>query len=191
MFAFLVGASRGSCFSLDYAVPIFLATLILRFLGLDLFMLKVLGVSVAQVGIYGAAQNVSFVMPGVFAISLSPLLLSTMTQVIRENDLSAARTLGRNAIRTMVTTLPLAVAAAATSNDIAILLFGAEFAGAGPLIAILVFAGFAMMMTNLLSAILIACGKPSWTLKLAAPLLPMAIAGHLLVIPRFGRLGLH
>lgn len=173
----------------DYAVPIFLATLILRFLGLDLFMLKMLGVSVAQVGIYGAAQNVSFVMPGVVATSFSPVLLSTITQVMRESNLSGARTLGRNTIRITTAMLPLAVAAAAASNDIAILLFGAEFAGAGSLIAILVIAGFAIMMTSLLSAVLIAFGKPSWTLNLVAPLLPIAIAGHFFAIPRFGPIG--
>ena len=173
----------------DYAVPIFLATLTLRLLGLGLFLLKILGASAAQAGIYGAAQNVSFVMPGVLAVSLSPLLQSTITRVMREDDLPAARTLARNAIRTVVGMLPLAVVAAAASDDVAILLFGAQFAGAGPLLAILVFAGLAMMMINLINAILIACGKPSWTLWLAAPLLPAAIAGHLVAIPRFGPIG--
>jgi O-antigen/teichoic acid export membrane protein len=63
------------------------------------------------------------------------------------------------------------------------------FTGAGPLMSILVFSGLAMMLINLLNAILIACGSPAWTFKLAGPLLPVAIAGHLFAIPRFGPIG--
>lgn len=173
----------------SYAVPIFLATLILRLLGLGLFLLKMLGGSAEQAGIYGAAQNVAFVMPAVLAASLSPLLLSTMTRVMREDDLPAARMLAQNTIRTVTGLLPFTAIAAAASDDLAVMLFGAQFAGAGPLLAILVFAGLAIMMINLINAILIACGKPNWTLWLAVPLLPAAIAGHLVAIPRFGPIG--
>jgi O-antigen/teichoic acid export membrane protein len=182
--------SKAAPFSLwDYAVPIFLATMCLRLMNLSLFLLKMLGASAAQVGIYGAAQNVSFVMPGIFAVSLSPLLLSTLTRVMRENNLPAARVLGRNSLRAVVVALPLAAVASAASDEIAVLLFGAPFSAAGSLMAVLVFAGLAMMLINLLNAVLIACGSPIWTLKLAAPLLPLAIAGHLFAIPRFGPMG--
>ena len=34
-----------------------------------------------------------------------------------------------------------------------------------------------------------AAGKPAWTSALTAPLVPLAVAGHLLLIPRFGPLG--
>jgi len=174
---------------LDYAVPIFLATIILRSLGLGLFLLKMMGASAAQAGFYGAAQNVSFIMPGTIAISLSPLLLSTVNRVLREGNLPAARVLIRNAMRTVIAMFPLAAIASAASNEIAVLLFGRQFAGAGPLIAILIFAGLSLLLANLINAILISCGKPSWTLWLAAPLLPIAIAGHLFAIPRFGAVG--
>jgi O-antigen/teichoic acid export membrane protein len=170
----------------NYAVPIFLATVFLRFINMDLFFLKGLGASAAQAGIYGAAQNVSSIMPGIFAASFSPLLLSTTLQVLRKEDLTAAGTLGRNTIRTVLVMCPIAAAAAAASNEMAVLLFGAQFAGAGPLIAILAFAGLGMMMINLLSSVLIAWGKPAWPLIIAVPLLPLAIAGHLFAIPRFG-----
>jgi O-antigen/teichoic acid export membrane protein len=173
----------------DYAMPIFFAALSMRFLNLGLFLLKAMGASVAQAGIYGAAQNIAFVMPQVLGLSLSPLLLSTITRVIREDDWAAARILGRNAIRAVIAMLPLAVIAAAASREIAILLFGFHFAAAGPLIAILIFSGLAMILINLLNAILIAGGHPSWALKTTAPLLPLAIAGHFLAIPRFGAIG--
>jgi O-antigen/teichoic acid export membrane protein len=173
----------------DYAIPIFLAALSLRFMGMGLFMLKLLGASAAEAGIYGAAQNLSFVMPGILAVSISPLLLSTLTRVLRENDLFAARALSRNAIRTVLAILPFAVAAAEASDEIAIFFFGRHFAGSGPLMAILIFAGLAMIMINMQNAILIACGNPSWVLKLTAPLLPAAIVGHLIAIPLFKSIG--
>jgi O-antigen/teichoic acid export membrane protein len=174
---------------LDYAVPIFLATMILRSLGLGLFVLKMLGASAAQAGFYGAAQNVSFIMPGTLALSLSPLLLSTVNRVLRDGNLTAAKVLIRNAIRTVIALLPFAAIASAASNEIAVLLFGRQFASAGPLIAILIFAGLSLLLANLTNAVLISCGKPSWTLWLAAPLLPIAIAGHLFAIPKFGAVG--
>lgn len=173
----------------DYAVPIFLATISLRLMGLGLFLLKMLGASPEIAGIYGAAQNLSFVMPGIFAVSLSPLLLSTMTRVLKENNLPAAKILGCNAIRAVIVALPLAAAASGASGEIAVLLFGVPFAAAGRLISVLVFAGLANMLINLLNAILIANGNPAWPLKLAGPILPLAIALHLLAIPRFGPMG--
>ena len=173
----------------DYAIPIFLAAVALRFMGMGLFLLKMLGASAAEAGIYGAAQNVAFVMPGILATSLSPLLLSTIARVLRENDLPAARMLSRNAIRAVWATLPFAVMAAVASDEIAVLLFGRHFSGSGPLMAILIFAGLAMIMINLLNAVLIACGNPSGILKLAAPLLPAAIVCHLIAIPLWGSMG--
>lgn len=169
-----------------YAVPIFLATLSLRFMNMDLLFLKGLGASAAQAGIYGASQNVSFIMPGVFAAAFSPLLLSTIVGMRQKGDLAEAGILGRNAIRIVIAMCPLAAVAAAESSEIALLLFGPQFAGASRLISILVFAGLALMMINLLGSVLIAWEKPSWPLKIAAPLIPVAIAGHLLAIPRFG-----
>ena len=169
-----------------YAVPTFLASMSLRLMNVDLFFLKSLGASAALAGIYGASQNVAFIMPGVFAISFSPLLLSTILKVRRDEDPEAARTLGRNAVRFVLCMIPVASVAAAASDEIAVLLFGAHFRDAGPLMSVLVFAGLAMMMINLMNSVLIAWGKPSWPIRIAAPLLPLAIAGHLLAIPRFG-----
>lgn len=173
----------------NYALPIFLGAIALRFMGLGLFLLKMLGATAAQAGIYGAAQNIAFVMPGILAVSISPLLLSTVSRVLRDKDLIAARVISRNAIRAVIAALPFAAMAAAASDEITVLLFGRHFAGSGPLMEILVFAGIAMILINLQNAILIASGNPSWILKLTAPLLPLAVAGHLLAIPVWGPAG--
>jgi len=36
---------------------------------------------------------------------------------------------------------------------------------------------------------LTAAGKPGWTLTLAMPLIPLAILGHVIMVPRFGAIG--
>ncbi|MBN1566322.1 MAG: oligosaccharide flippase family protein [Acidobacteria bacterium] len=173
----------------DYALPLFLSALGLRYMGMGLFLLKMLGASSAEAGIYGAAQNVSFVMPGILSVSLSPLLLSTLSRVLQENNLTSARLFTRNSIRAVLATLPFAVMAAVASDDLTVLLFGRHFADSGPLMSVLIFAGLGMIMINLLNAVLIACGNPSWILKLSAPLLPAAIIGHFIAIPIFGSMG--
>ncbi|MSS71916.1 MAG: hypothetical protein EXS64_10560 [Candidatus Latescibacteria bacterium] len=44
-------------------------------------------------------------------------------------------------------------------------------------------------MISVTTAILTAAGKPGWALALTGPLLPLVVAGHLLLIPRLGAVG--
>jgi len=44
-------------------------------------------------------------------------------------------------------------------------------------------------MIAVASAILTAAGRPGWAMFAALPIAPLALAGHLLVIPRFGATG--
>ncbi len=64
-----------------------------------------------------------------------------------------------------------------------------RFAAAGPILATLIFGALGMTMISITTAVLIAAGKPTWTLLQVGPLLPVAMAGYLLMIPRFGPLG--
>ena len=57
---------------------------------LDLFALKILGGSTDLAGLYGVAQNVAIV-PRLFALSFSPLLLSTLTRLLRDGNEPLAR----------------------------------------------------------------------------------------------------
>ncbi len=44
-------------------------------------------------------------------------------------------------------------------------------------------------MMSITTALLTARGKPTWTFLLTAPMLPMAVLGDWLVVPRFGAIG--
>jgi O-antigen/teichoic acid export membrane protein len=172
-----------------YAVPLFLFALSMRICDkLDLLVLKVLGATAAQAGIYGAAQNLSLV-PGIFALSFSPLLLSTLSRVLCAGDTCLAKATSRDAMRVVIGLLPFAGMTAGAAPEIVGLIFGPAFLPAAPLLALLIFAGVARVMISVTTAILTAAGKPGWTFALIGPLLPLATAGYLLLIPRWDAIG--
>ena len=172
-----------------YAGPLFLTALVMRtFDKLDLLTLKTLGGTAAQSGIYGAAQNLSMVA-GIFAFSFSPLLLSTLSRSLRAGATQDAAQIGRNAMRLVILLLPFAGLMAGAAPEVVTLIYGSEFAPGAPILAVLGFGSLAMMMISVATAILTAAGKPHWTIALVGPMLPLAVIGFLLLIPRLGGIG--
>ena len=172
-----------------YSAPLFLFALSMSlYEKLDLFALKALGATAGQAGIYGAAQNLS-VVPGIFALSFSPLLLSTLTRTLRAGDQDRAREIGRDALRVAVLLLPLAGLAAGAAPEIVGLLFGPGFGPSAPLLALLFFGAVALVMILVATAVLTAGGKPGWTFAVAGPLPLLALLGHRLLIPEHGPIG--
>jgi O-antigen/teichoic acid export membrane protein len=172
-----------------YAVPLFLfATSLRLFDKLDLFMLKILGGSVEQSGVYGAAQNLAFI-PGIFALSFSPLLLATLNVSLRTGELTQARQIGYNSVRTVIVLTPYAAIAAAAAVPIVSVVYGQDFAAAGPVLAVLIFAAMALMMISVVTAILTAASRPNLTVVLTAPMLPISALGYAVFVPRYGEMG--
>jgi O-antigen/teichoic acid export membrane protein len=172
-----------------YALPLSLSALSLSLYSrLDLFALKALGGTTVDAGIYGAAQNLSL-LPNVFALSFSPLLLSTLSRLYAQGELDHAGEVGRQALRVVVGLLPFAALIAASASDLITALFGRPFAAGASLLAILIFGSVSVVMISIATAILTAAGQPYRTLALAAPLVPIAAIGHLTVIPSMGPLG--
>src|SRR3989442_1697005 len=155
---------------------------------LCLFALKVLGGTAVQAGMYGAAQNLSL-LPGLFATSFSPLLLATLSRLLRDGRASLAREISRNAMRAVLGLLPVAAMIAGATHEIVGFFFGTIFLPAAQLLGMLIFGAVALVMISVAIAIVTAAGKPRWTLILTGPLVPLAVIGHLLLIPRFGPLG--
>ncbi len=172
-----------------YALPLALFALSLRlFDKLDLLMLKGLGGSLEGAGIYGAAQNLSS-FPTLIALSISPLLLSSLGQALRERDRAAADALARDALRVVLLLVPFASLLAGAAPGAVALLFGDAYRAAAPLAAALIFAGMAMVLFSVATAVLTAAGRAAWTLALAAPLPVLACVGHAWWIPRLGPIG--
>src|SRR3989442_6984213 len=173
----------------SYVLPLFLSALSLScYSRLDLFALKVLGGTAVQAGMYGAAQNLSL-LPGLFATSFSPLLLATLSRLLRDGRASLAREISRNAMRAVLGLLPVAAMIAGATHEIVGFFFGTIFLPAAQLLGMLIFGAVALVMISVAIAIVTAAGKPRWTVILTGPLVPLAVIGHLLLIPRFGPLG--
>jgi O-antigen/teichoic acid export membrane protein len=173
----------------DYAWPLFFFSIsVALFSKLDLLMLKMLGGTAGEAGIYGAAQNLS-IIPGIFAASFSPLLLSTLSRLISGGDVASAKVIASDAMRLATVLLPFAAMTAGMAHEIVDLIFGPLYLQAAPLLSVLIFGALAMVMISVATVILIAAGKPKWTLACAVPLLPLAVIGHVLLIPLFGAMG--
>jgi len=172
-----------------FATPLFIAAISMRlFDRLDLFLLKVLGASAAQIGYYGAAQNVALA-PNLLALSLAPLLLSTLTRLLRVGDSGSAFDIGQGAMRGVICLAPFVAAAAGAAPEITEAVFGPQFLPASLLIGPLVGGALALVMLSIGSAIVTAAGRPQWVLPVALPLPFVALAAHLIVIPRWGSVG--
>jgi O-antigen/teichoic acid export membrane protein len=173
----------------DYAMPLFLssssATLFLR---LDLLSLKALGGSAVDAGVYGAAQNLSL-LPGVLGLVVAPILLSTVSRVLSRGEAEDAGELARNALRGGLLLFPLAALVCGAAEPLVLLVFGEPFAAAVPIMRVLMGAAFVMLLTTISLTLLTAYGKPRLLLLVTGPLVPLALAGHLLAVPQWGPLG--
>lgn len=173
----------------DYAVPLLLYAVSMRLLDkLDLFMLQGLRGHAAEAGIYGAVQNLTLV-PGLFALSFSPLLLSTLSRMVRGGEHGQACRTARDALRVVIGILPFAALTSGAAEEIAVRVFGETFRPASTPLAVLIFGSVGFLAISVATAILTAAGKPRWTVLITAPLVPASIAGNIWMIPKFGTLG--
>lgn len=173
----------------SYAAPLAVTTVCFSLYGkLDVLLLKSLGATMAQVGFYGAAQQIASLL-NVFAISFSGLLLASLSRLWRIGEIESARQFGGNATRTVLLLLPIAGLVAGAAEEIVVLALGENFLPAASVLAILIFAVFAMIMVSVAMTILVAAGKPRWTLFFSGPLVVFVFVGHLMFIPRLGMLG--
>ncbi|MEY2440325.1 MAG: hypothetical protein QOI34_1710 [Verrucomicrobiota bacterium] len=173
----------------DYAFPLFLYAASTRLLDkLDLFMLQGLRGNVPEAGMYGAAQNLTLVA-GLFALSFSPILLATLSRMLRIGELELARRTARDALRVVLLMLPFAAMTSGAAQEIAVETFGQAFRPTATPLAILIFGSVATVTISVTTAILTAAGRPRLTAVLTAPLVIAAAAGHYLVIPKFGSFG--
>jgi O-antigen/teichoic acid export membrane protein len=168
------------------AVPAFLLMLTVRlFDRFGLFMLKALGDSDAEVGFYGAAQNLSMIA-GIVVMTTTPILISTVSAAKRQRDDARARRIARDAIRGAIGILPFAAIVAGSSAEVVELLFGRSFLEAAPLAAWMMLVAVALIVISVATALLIAQGRLWGTVVLTVPLLPLSLLGHAMLIPRYG-----
>ncbi len=166
-----------------YAVPLFISTMCIRLFDVQiLLMLKMCGGTVAEVGLLGAAANLA-ILPRLFTLSFTPLLVATLTHLQRDGQLQKARDISRDSLRLGFFLLPFAGLAAGAGSEITGLIFGPAFAAAGVLFAWQIFAVVALVMLNTCASILVAIGRPAQILYFALPLIISGVVTNALVIP--------
>jgi O-antigen/teichoic acid export membrane protein len=172
-----------------YGALLFLSSICLIFFnGMDLFMLKILGGTAAQAGIYSAAQSLSL-LPGLFSWTFSSLLLATLSRQLADCQRERARELARDAMRVTMFLLPVAAIIAGAAPEIVQVVFVAAFLPAGPLLALLIVGAVSNVMLMVSITIMTAAGLPARTIMFTAPMVLSALAGHLVLIPRLGQQG--
>jgi O-antigen/teichoic acid export membrane protein len=172
-----------------YAVPLFVYTVCQGTLErMDLVLFKALGASEGEAGLYGAAQNLEL-MPVWFAVALASLALSTVSHLLAQGDRAGAARLGGQVVRGALLVLPLAGLVAGAAPNLLRVLYGAPYAAAAPVLAVLIFATVGQVVLLVATTLLTAFDRPRWCLVLSIPLVLLALVGYLVTIRPFGALG--
>jgi O-antigen/teichoic acid export membrane protein len=151
-------------------------------------MLKILGGTSTEAGIYSAAQSLSL-LPSLFSWTFSSLLLATLSRQLANNQRHRAKELVRDAMRVTLWFIPIAAIIGGAAPEIVEVFFGSAFIPAGSLLSLLIVGGIANVMFTLALTVMTADGHPGRTVFFTAPLIPLALVGHLAMIPRFGPFG--
>ena len=186
----LVGTSSLSFNNLwDFALPLFCyAVGISLFNRLDLFFTKGLSGIPEAAGFYGAAQNLTIV-PALFMASLSPLLLSKLTQLCAQDKKASAKAMIQKALRLTFSLLPFAGMAAGAATEVVVMIYGLSFSPAGRILEILIFGSIGASLIVVSSSALVSADRTELTFYLIIPVVVLAIGGHFAFIPRFGAIG--
>jgi O-antigen/teichoic acid export membrane protein len=155
---------------------------------IDLFVLSALRGASADAGLYAAAQNLA-VPPGLFALALAPLLLATLGRLRRAGAEADARRVARDAMRVSLALVPFAAVVAGTANELVRVVFGPSFIGSGLLLALLFAAGVALVVMSVSVSVVTATDAHGVVSVLGVGVLAGALAGHLVLVPRYGAVG--
>ena len=173
----------------DYAWPLFFYTLGMHlFTGLDLLFVKAISGVPQAAGFYGAAKNLTIV-PGLFAISFSPLLLAKLTELCSKGEEETAQIMTRQAMRLVLRLLPFAGMAAGAAPEVTVAIYGDPFLPAGSLLALLIFAALGITMIKITCSTLVAAGRPKLPFVLIGPFVAIAPGMHFLLVSHFGAIG--
>ena len=174
---------------LGWAAPLLVSSTAMRvFDRVDLFALRLFGGAMSTVGAYGVAQSLALA-PALFGQAFAPAAIAMLSVRHRRGDANALRDAARATLRTGALVLPLTLLAAGAAPGLVEFLFSARYVAAAPLFAILVVGAEGALLISLCGGILVARGEPRLTIVLTVPVLVTALAGHLLLIPRFGGVG--
>ena len=178
---------------LRLAVPVALLTVGTQLMpALDFWVLAAVGgdLPAAAKGTYMAAVNAARI-PGFLANALTAVLVPSIAAALAAGQRDIARRTLQGATRFMLVVLVgLCTAVAVNATEIMQLLFSAEYAGGGPVLAILVFAqGLFMTVLLTLCNVLFGGGRPAVAAILVLSLLPGQLVLTAVLVLQWGAVG--
>ncbi len=172
-----------------YGWPLLLYAIAMNLLDpIGLLAVKALDPDPGSAGFYGAARNLT-VTTSLFTVAFTPILLATLTHQLHRSVTGEARNVVRGAMHFVVCLFPFAGVVAGSAGRIAGLIYGDSFLAAGTPLALLIFASVAVALTAINGSSLIAAGRPRLLCALTIPMVPVALAAQLWLVPRFGIAG--
>ena len=172
-----------------YVWPLLLYAIAMNLLDpIGLLAVKALAPDPGSAGFYGAARNLT-VTTSLFTVAFTPILLATLTHLLHRGLTGEARSVTLGAMRFVVCLFPFAGVVAGSASQIAGLIYGGSFSAAGPPLALLIFGSVAVALTAVNGSSLIAAGRPGLLCALTIPMVPVALAAQLWLVPRLGIVG--
>jgi O-antigen/teichoic acid export membrane protein len=173
---------------LRYSMPLFMDTLAKRLHGrMDLWAVQALAGSTAA-GYYSVALSANHA-GAVFSQALSPVILAAVSDAWAQGRQEAARAMIHQSLRLILWLTPFAALGAGAAPALVGLIFGEAYQPAAVLLAWVSFSIVALVIMSVTAAIFAAVGRPGAAFAFNGPLLILALAGYLLLVPRVGAIG--
>ncbi len=171
------------------ALPLFALALSLRvFEKLGLFVLKGLGATAADAGLYAAAQNLA-AAPTLVAQAATPLVLSGLTLALQDRRRDDARQFAAWTFGLSLWLIPFAAFVAGASDEVMAFVYGPAFVAGANAASMLMLASVGTVVVAVATSMLIAAERVRLALALATPLCAAAWAGFLMIVPGHGGAG--
>ena len=175
---------------LYFAIPLTIASFGLTLIrNVNTLFIKSLLMDNTLVGIYTSAvtlSNVSFV---IFA-ALPLTLLPSVSKSHAAGDIHLTRKYISHSLRyLLLLLLPIAAIIAATSKELIVLFYSANYIQAAPVLSILIFGSTFLSVFITLSSVIVGIGKPKVQMKLVLLLVVILSILNIIIIPKYGLIG--
>ncbi len=142
----------------------------------------------AEVGVYNVAYRVVFLL--MYVPHYASLAVFPVISRLYHRRPGQERELVQTALGWMILLgVPVSVGVALVARPLIALIFGPEFQRAAPILQMLAWLFFLSCIRNMLATIMTACDQQAERTRLEALSALIAVAGNLLLIPRYGPLG--
>jgi O-antigen/teichoic acid export membrane protein len=173
---------------LHYSLPLSLDTGARRLhKRVDLWAVQALAGATAA-GHYSVARSFHSTA-SIFSQALYPVILATVSGAWAQGHRDAARGIIRQSLRLTLWLLPFAALGAGTAPALITLIFGDAYLPAASLLAWVSFSIVALVIISVTTVIFAAVGRPGSAFAFNGPLLLLALAGYLVLVPRVGAVG--